>query len=316
MTTQADYQASNDPPVTPFNLGEILRRSVEITLRHRVLWVYGVLLALFSGDCARVPGNSFDINRDQEGQMNRALQSIDPQAALVWGIAILAVVFVVIIGLMLVGNWATGSLLGGVHMVSMEGRTSFGSAAEQGRRHFWRLLLLGLISLAIVAAFILPTAATIALSIAVAPVFLLTLCLWGPLLVIVLLLLSLVVTIAQIHVVLDEAGPITSLRFAWSFLRRHAGDIALVWLVNDLAVGCSVGCALSAVAGLAAVPAVIGFLINPAVGMLLLIPAALGALIVVFLAGIAQVFHRAVWVLSYERLRAWEQPAELESVVP
>ncbi|MSQ27806.1 MAG: hypothetical protein EXR51_06680 [Dehalococcoidia bacterium] len=316
MTTDADRQAPNDPPVTPFNLGEVLQRSVEITLRHRVLWVYGVLLALFSGDCARVPGNSFDINRDQEGQMSQALQSIDSQTALVWGTAIVAVVLVVLIGLMLLGNWATGSLLGGVHMVSMEGHTSFRSATEQGRLNFWRLLLLGLISLAIVTAVILPTAATIVLSIAVNPVFLITLCLWGPLLLIVLLLLSLVVTIAQIHVVLDEAGPIASLRFSWSFLRRHAGDIALVWLVNDLAVGCSVGCALSAVAGLAAVPAVIGFLINPAVGMLLLIPAALGALVVVFLAGIAQVFHRAVWVLSYERLRDWDQQAELGPVVP
>ncbi len=313
MTVEEDSQSAGDLPLSFFNLGQVLRRSLDITLRQRVLWLYGFLLALFGGDCVRIPGGSFDINEDQAGRMERALRSLDPDLVLTWAFFALVVTGILALVLLVVGNWATGSLIGGVRQSSIEGGASFRAAAQQGRRHFWRLLLLGLVSSAIVLAVMLPAVATVALSVLAAPVFLVTLCLWGPLVLIFLLLLSLLVTIAQVHVVLDEAGPLSSLRFAWRFLKRHAGDLALVWLVNNVAVGCSAGCALTAVAALAAVPAVIGFLINPAVGIVLLVPAALGALLVAFLAGIVQVFHKAVWVLSYERLREMDEQADVES---
>lgn len=313
MTVEEDSQSAGNLPMSFFNLREILRRSLDITLRQRVLWLYGFVLALFGGDCFRIPGGSFDINEDQAGRMERALRSLDPDLILTWGFFALVVTGILVLALLVLGNWATGSLIGGVHQTTVEGDTSFRTAARQGRRHFWRLLLLGLVSSAIVLAIMLPAVATVALSVLAAPVFLLTLCLWGPLVMIFLTFVSLLVTIAQVHVVLDEAHPLSSLGFAWRFLKRHAGDLALVWLVNNVAVGCSAGCALSTVAALAAIPAVIGFLINPAVGIVLLIPAALGALLVAFLAGIVQVFQKAVWVLSYERLREMDEQADIES---
>ena len=39
-----------------FDLGAVLRQGLEVALRRRVLWLYGLLLTLLGGECFRFAG--------------------------------------------------------------------------------------------------------------------------------------------------------------------------------------------------------------------------------------------------------------------
>lgn len=286
------------------NLATVLRQSMEIVLRHRVLWLYGFLLTLLGGDCLRVSGSSFDLSERQAGDFQQFLSTLDPNTVLVVALAAATVVLVLWVISIVVGNWATGALLGGIQEAAAGGRPSFGTTSAVGWRHFWPMLVIGLISGVIALLALLPFLIVVLVAVVLQQyLFLLTLCLWVPLLFVFFLGMLLVVTIAQVHVVVADSEPLGALRFAWDFVLAHLGDLLLVWLANDVAIGCGVGCLLSAIASVAAIPAIVGFFLNPIVGVIFLIPALLVALLVAVVAGAVLVFRRAVWLLTYQALQ-------------
>ena len=246
----------------------------------------------------------FDLSEEQGGTLEGLVESLEPEFLLTM-VAIAAVAVAVFwVVSVVVGNWALGALLGGIHQAVTEGTISFGSTTQLGRRYFWPMLVIGLLSgFAIVVAFVPVMGVGVITAVTGQPAFLLALCLWAPLVLIFIMGLLLVVTIAQVHVVLADAGPLEALSYGWSFLLRHLGDLLLVWVVNDVGVGCGAGCLIAAVVSLAAIPALLGFLVNPQLGMLLSVPAVLLGLLAVVFTGIVLVFRKAVWLLAYQRLQ-------------
>ena len=201
------------------------------------------------------------------------------------------------------GNGAVGALLGGINRVVSEGATSFVSSARLGWRYFGQMLVIGFLSGLMGLLLLAPLGAVLAVVVLThEPVFLLALFLWLPVVLVGSVLLALLVALAQVQVVLAGTGPFGAIVAAWSFLGRHWWDLLLVWLVNEVAVGCATGCLLSSLVALTAVPALLSFFVNPALGAAFLLPVLLALLIAAFVKGVIRVFQKAVWLLAYQGL--------------
>ena len=298
-----------------FSLGDVLRRSAVIALRHRVLWLYGCLLVLLGAECSHPNVLAFDLSDQQRLGLLERVQSVDA-SLLVTGVVLAVFAFMLLWAIsVVVGNWAAGALLGGINLVVSEGTTSFGSSARLGWRYFGQMLVIGFLSGLMGLLLLVPLAAVLAVVMLThEPVFLLALFLWLPVVLVGSVLLALLVALAQVHVVLACAGPLGAIVAAWRFLGRHWWELLLVWLVNEVAVGCATGCLLSSLVALAAIPALLSFFVNPALGAAFLVPVLLALLIATFVKGVIRVFQKAVWLLAYQGLET--MPVESEAEPP
>ena len=287
------------------SLGDVLRRSAAITLRHRVLWLYGCLLVLLGAECSRPNVLAFNLSDQQRFELLERVQSVDA-GLLVAGVVLAVFTFVLLWATSVVaGNWAVGALLGGISRVVSEGTTSFVPAAGLGWRYFGQMLVIGFLSGLAGLMLWAPLVAALAVAIlSQEPVFFLALFFWLPVVLVVSLLMALMVALAQVQVVLADAGPLGAIFSAWGFLGRHWWDLYRIWLVNDVAIGCGAGCLLSSLVALTAIPALLSFFVNPALGAALLLPALLALLVATIVQGAVRVFQKAVWLLAYQGLQS------------
>ncbi|MBI2888038.1 MAG: hypothetical protein HYY02_12620 [Chloroflexi bacterium] len=290
------------------NLAETLRRGLAIAVANRVLWLYGFLLVLVSGDCFGAAGN-IGGDRDEWRDVAAFFGGMDSGLRITILIAAAALVLLYWVLSVLVGNWAIGALLAGANQAAEEGNATFGRSAALGWRHFWPILVIGLISGTVALTLLLPMAALgAAAALAGQPLLAVGICLWFPLVLLGLLALGILVTVSQVQVVLHDTGPLQALHAGWELLARHWWELLVVWLVNEMAIGCGAGCLVALVVAVTVLPAVIGFLVNPALGVALLLPT-LGLLLVVALGmGVLRVFQRTVWLLACQELATTGHP--------
>ena len=285
------------------NLNQLLTRAANLTWRHRSLYLYGFLLVLLGGECLRTAGET-NLGGDQLNDAFTQLRRTNPDTLKTIALAIAATLTVFWIISAAIGTWALGSLLAGLDQALTEGSTSIRSAGAAGRRRFWPLFVVGLLTGLVATLMLVPTAFSVAFAyFGNQPLFYGLACLWFPFAVLVWLLVSLIATVAQLNVVLAGAGPIEAIAYSWRFLTRHAGDLLLVWAANDVGVGCVTGCATAFLILVSSIPAWIGFMINPALGLVLLVPSLVLSLAVLFARGIVAVFQKAVWLLAYQELQ-------------
>jgi hypothetical protein len=147
--------------------GKILKRSIDIVWRHKILWVFGVVLAIFSG--SRFP-NGFQPNLQYSlGQSDlprlqqlmpwwpQTLGQVSPStwegvAAAIMGIIVALMVFAVlwIIVALIARYTSLGAMIGMVDEVEREGATTFRSGLKQGwRRFLWLLAVEFLVNLVV-----------------------------------------------------------------------------------------------------------------------------------------------------------------------
>lgn len=285
------------------SLNDLFQKAAALTWRHRALYLYGFLLALLGGECIRTLGET-NLGGDQLNDAFRTLRRTNPETLKTVAVTLLAALTVFWLISAAIGTWALASLLGGLDQALTEGSTSIKSAGSSGKNRFWSLLVVGFVTGGVAALMLIPPAFSIALAyFGDQPLFYGLACLWFPFAVLVWLVVSLIATVAQLHAVLAGAGPIEALAYSWRFLTRHTGDLLLVWAANDVGVGCAAGCATGLLILVSSIPAWIGFMINPALGFVLLVPSLILSLIVLFARGIVAVFQKAVWLLAYQELQ-------------
>lgn len=286
------------------DLGPLFSRALRIASAHRVLWGFGFLLVIIGGECLRFGGET-SLGGEE---LNDAIQGFQRMEEGAKAAVLLSVAVVFFFGWLLsivLGNWALGSLLAGLDQAATDGVTSFSSASREGRRHFWSLLVIGLLTGATGLVVASPSIVTALLaSYYGQPVLFAGACLWLPVAMLVWAAIGLLATVAQLHAVLAGAGPLSAIAQAWRFLASHFGDLTLVWAANDVGVGCAAGCVTSVLVVIAGVPAWLGFLVNPALGVVLLVPSLIFTLFVMAGRGVVTVFQRAIWLLAYHQLRS------------
>jgi len=298
------------------SLGRAFSEALQITLRSRTLWVYGILLVIFGGQCS-VPTSSFQGSEDQGQEFFNSIQRTGDGVIL--GLAIVVILVVLFFWLLsiVVGNWALGSLIGGISQSlptgpayrtgrqagAVDGSTSFSASSRAGMRAWLKLVIIGFLSALSILLLISPLLGVVAIIFLTGQgVLALLLLLWLPLAFIGTLFIHLVATMAQIYAVLGETGVFGSISAGWRLIMRNMWDILVVWLANDVGVGCAAGCVTGAVAAASIIPAVIGFLINPAVGLALLAPGLIFLLLISLAVGVVKVFQKAIWVIAYREL--------------
>lgn len=322
------------------NYGGILRRALDITWRHRVLWIFGVAAVLFAGSAA--PGNggqgvryaldSADLDRwGLAGPGSINWEAVVPIIVALVGIALVVGLVLFIVGLV-VRYTSYGALIAGVDEVERTEETTFRSALSAGWPRFLRLLamdvligIVGLILGAVVALIFL-----IGLVIVIVPALaiagrgdtsiwigiiwgVLTGIAWLVLLILVALVFSALFTLwrefAYRATVLDGRGVFDALGDGYTLMRTRLGQAGIMWLILT-----GIGLVLNTIAVPLVVVAggVIALIIGLAYGatqsvapvLIIGIPVTLVAVLVaVFVAGVYYTFTSSVWTLTYRELR-------------
>ncbi len=259
--------------------GDILKRAVDITWRNKILWVFGILAAIFGGTAATVPNNSgtglqYVLDPSDWAEMERfapriartlesggilpALAAIG-FAALLFGLIMLAV--------SLIARYTSyGALIGMVDDIE-EGRpVTLNSGLRQGWGRLLRLLaidlLLGIagfvVALPVIAILLLGAGLVIAPavalfaggngSVALGVVWLIvTGIAWLAVLVLVIVVLSAFFTVLREYAyrssVLDERGIFEAISDAWHLIWSRLRESGLMWLLLAL-VNMAVGLVL------------------------------------------------------------------------
>lgn len=328
--------------------GRIVRRAWEITWRHKVLWIFGIAAALFSGggfgggggNGAQYRMNDSDLNRWRGmvpfgGNWEAAVPVI---LAIIGVLVLLALVFAVV-GIV-VRYTSYGALIGMVDEVERTERTSFRSGLRRGWRHLLRVFAIDLI-IGIALFFVVLVVIFLTLiggAFAVLPAIMLAQgdsggatvvgILWGigvglavlfaiiAVSVVVSAVSTLVRELAFRARVLEGQGVFASLGAAFRLIRSRLKEVLLVWLLL-----LAINLALTIITIPLVVIGVVGF-IGPAIAAYAITESALVTLLVViplvllfiliaaFLGGIYVTFQSTVWTLAYRELRSDHLVAE------
>lgn len=327
---------------------KVLKRAFEITWRYRVLWVFGVILALTTGGGGGSGGggggNGGSGFPSPGGRPH--VPEIPPQVVgILIGIGIaLACLIVILIVVATIARYVAETAL--IRMVDDYEETGEKRSVRQGFRlgwshTAWRLFLMDLlIGVPVVLAFIL------LFLMALAPLLLWatkskvagvigTVATIGLVVLIVLLAIAVGVVLSLLKhffrrvCALEELGVIESIRQGYTVVRQHLKDVGIMWLIMVglglgwiivmipvtillLVVGVMLGgFPALLVGGLASLvfKGAAPWILAGAVGLPIFI--LVMAVPGLFLGGLAEVFKSSVWTLTYRELRALEDLGEL-----
>jgi hypothetical protein len=295
--------------------GKIAKRALEITWRHRALWLFGFLLALFGGGAGGGGAQGLQYRIDQS-------ELARPEWALGLALFVLVVVFVLCVLAVVLNNVSRGALIGMVCEVEETGDTSVRSGWRSGSSRLWSLIGIDLITVipAVIAAMALMALALAPLLLALAQRsaltargILLTVVL-GLAVVLVLIVagtaLGIVREFAYRQCVLEGKGVWGSIREAYRMVRANLQHAAVMWLVLfgiDLAASvvalplALVGFGLAGGAGAAVYAATQSGASAIVVGLMLAVPV---LLVMAVVGGVYLAFRSAAWTLAYGELPA------------
>lgn len=331
------------------NYGETITLAARLVWRHQHLWVLGLLLAIFPGNCR--PGSSFNYqfpsgdggsgNGGSSQSLPPGLQRFFEQDPSSWiGLAIILAVLVVILALiwfiagLFVRSVARGGLAGSVNRLAQDLPSGFGIAWRGGWRRKGSLigisLLLEVLPGLIVLAIILAVAAWIVLPIvasggnresqfgahlvATLGIGVVAVCCFVVIAIPVFILLGVLTELSSIACVLEARSTGQALSRAWGLMRERPGPVALIWLVTVVVswtIGILVAIPAVVVAGLVA-----WLILAPGTSAIIWIFVGFFAVIAIALglavASLSSAYTGTLWTLTFRSLTG----DVLESVAP
>ncbi len=316
-----------------FNFGEVLTRAWQITWKHKVLWIFGILAG-----CSR-RGSSFNSNSGRGGGNGGFEQPNLPPQVLHWIQVIREnlTTFVVVTCVVVLLIWAVTIFLGAIGKIGLirgtfqaEGGAEsliFGQLFSESTPYFWRMFGLSLLVSLPVLVVVIALAAGFAVfavaasggndapgvgALAILPILIGCVCLLIP----VMFVIGMIARQAENAIVLEEMGILPALSRGWDVFRNNLGPIILMAIILGV-LGFIVGFVVAIPVLIAVVPAIIAFaagegknwtpLIFAGVCICLYIPVSL------LLNGIAITYTESAWTLTYMRLT---KPQANEPIVP
>jgi hypothetical protein len=315
--------------------GKIVTRAFEITRKHRALWVFGILLALFGGGGGGGSGGNFNIPGDVDDLPQLpTLSSEAQQLIMVLVIALVCFVVVWLVLSIVLRFVSRAALIGLVQELEAEQKTpTVRRGFSIGAEHFWRLFGIALvinipvaiISLVVIIIALLPLLMTLAPLIAAgrsAPSELIAVALSGGVVSIVLIccaalfLLAVNLVIQPFYqfitraCVIQKIGVFDSIRAGYRIVRASLGKVAVLYI---LAIGIGIGFGLLMIPvvlilfGIAAGVGFAVYAVTQSVTPALVAAAVVGIpmfLILIFISGLYAAFESTYWTLGYRAVTA------------
>ena len=290
----------------------IFKRAWEITLKHKGLWVLGILANCSGGgsqgssNVSRIP--EYRVGGGEFPQIEHGLQNIPAGTWIAIGIAIgvillLALVFWVLTA---IGN---GGLIAGFQMAETGETVTLASAFQQGIIYFWKLLviqlILGLVSFLVLAPVIIGSGILLFLTLGIGLICLIPLiCVLIPLGIAA----SIYTLLTQIALIVEELDIVAAFKRAWEVFRSNLGKVIVMGLILGVG-GFVVGLILSIPFVLMVLPIIAGLIMGTdttsltglsvtIIGILLYLP------VLLVTGGIMRTFITGSWTLTYRSLIA------------
>lgn len=299
--------------------GSTLSRAWQITWRHKVLWIFGILAGCSqggsSGNGSSGNNSNFNVGPNGDVQLPPEIQRFfnsDPQQYLPLIIGVVCVLLLVGLIFFILGLIGEGGLIQGVATADTTGSVTFGETWAVGVSKIVPLFLLRLVIAVpiIVVVLLIAGLAVITAGFALICIVPLT-CLLIPAAIVV----SIWQHFAKYYIVLQGSGVIDSLRQSWAFLRQNWAQVLVLGLIT-IVIAFVIGLILALPMILAVLPAMFILIGNAAQNVQPDITAFLPSLIcglvylpvLLVLQGILQTWTTSAWTLAFRQLTG-AQPA-------
>ena len=303
-----------------FNFGEVLTRAWQITWKHKVLWIFGILASCGRGGSG---GNSGGNNTgfQSEGpdfnippQIMRWFQMIEENLppVIITVCVVVLLIWIVTIFLSTIGK--IGLIRGAFQADGGAESLIFGQLFSESMPYFWRVFGLSILLSLPILLIIIPIVILVILGVAstasegaafgflgFVPVFIGCICLLIP----VMFVLGIVFRQADNAIVLEELSVLPAISRGWEVFRANLGPIILMAIILAV-IGFVAGLVIAVPLLLVVFPAMLAFFASEAQNTTPLI--LMGVCICLYipvslvLNGIALTYTESAWTLTYMRL--------------
>jgi hypothetical protein len=279
--------------------GNILSRAWQITWKHKVLWIFGIFVALSSG------GGSFNGsggggnggsggggggNFPQPDMPPQLREFLNSPALPIAIIALICLALIIALAIFLMGVASTGALIGGIDLAESTGAVTFSQAWAIGTSNFLKILGLK-IGVGIIGA---------------VAIFAGIIC--CPLLCLVVpgsIALQVIAEFASFAIVLDKEGVIESIQKGFNVLKNNFTSVLVLGLIL-FGIGIAYGLVIAIPILVAFAPAIIAVMGSTREPNMMLIGAtALMFLclipILIIVGGVYTTWQTAAWQIAYRQ---------------
>lgn len=233
--------------------GEVLTKAWRIIWKHKVLWIFGILVSCGQGGGSGNPGGNANTGVQYSGnggnlppEMERFFWSFERffeqiEAWQVVGVVAAIILFIILLSLLFLALSTVGRIgliQGTVQADAGLERLTFSELFESGKPYFWRILifnfLIGLAGVLLVILLMLPLLAIAALTFGIGLLCLLPLlCLLVP----VSWVISVIIEQANIAIVVEDLDMLAGLKRGWEVFRQEIGTMIVMALILLLGGG-------------------------------------------------------------------------------
>ncbi len=223
------------------NFGEVLSRAWQITWKYKVLWIFGLFAGLLANGNGSGSGYQFNYRFEGNSIFNGP-NAIFPHIQWPVFVLLLFLSLVVVVLLILLSALGEAGLTRGAWLAdSGENALTFSRLYEEGKRFFWRVLMLGIVQFAVGIGVVLVLAVPTILTLGIA-----LLCLWPLfcLLVPLFLALGVLFKLAIIAITGENLSVMDGIIRAWNMIRAHPGQVigmALILILGNLVISAIIG---------------------------------------------------------------------------
>lgn len=280
--------------------GNILSHAWQITWKHKVLWIFGIFVALSSGGGSFNSGANWNQgssggggNFPQPDMPPQLREFLNSPALPIAIIALLCLGLIIALAIFLMGVASTGALIGGIDLAESTGAVTFSQAWAIGTSNFLKILGLkigvGIIGFVAILAGIICC----------------------PLLCLVIpgsIALQVIAEFASFAIVLDKDGVIESIQKGFNVLKNNFTSVFVLGLIL-FGIGIAYGLVVAIPILVAFAPAIIAVMGSTREPNMMLI----GATVLMFLClipvfivvgGVYTTWQTATWQLAYRQFTA------------
>ena len=278
--------------------GNILSHAWQLTWKHKVLWIFGIFVALSSGSGSFNSGINWNQSGSGNGGGNFPQPDMPPQlreflnspALPIAIIALLCLGLIIALAIFLMGVASTGALIGGIDLAESTGAVTFSQAWALGTSNFLKILGLkigvGIIGFVAIFAGIICC----------------------PLLCLVIpgsIALQVIAEFASFAIVLDKEGVIESIQKGFNVLKTNFTSVFVLGLIL-FGIGIAYGLVVAIPVLVAFAPAIIAVMGSTREPNMMLI----GATVLMFLClipvfivvgGVYTTWQTATWQFAYRQ---------------
>jgi len=294
-------------------IGDVLRRTWQITWRFKGLWILGILAGCSGGgggggsSSGSGGGVRYQFDGGRFPGPDYYFRNVDPNVLVFLTTALICLGILLVIGLFVLGILGQAGLISGFDLADEGHAVTLSNAFRRGLHYFWKILgaqvLLWILAV-IVVIVLFGGGALLALgTLGVALICLVPLaCLLVP----ALLLFGVYVMLTQVALVVEELDFSAAFSRSWQVMRENIGNVILLGLILIVG-GAVVGFLLTLPVLAAALPALTALAIGGdqvvAGGIALSVLATVVLLPVLILVnGVIQTFATGVWTIAYRRM--------------